>query len=208
MQCEGSALSKLYYVGLGRVYPDSVVSTFDSYLFPWCFHSSACSLDFTGRRIRRTAAGKYTFSFNTGVSGANTTTYNLFHVLPMTTDELLPLPTGTGVVLPYNRGPGAGKAVYDTITHLSWPFPANLAAVNNFGVTKPTTTITSMTNGLTVNVPPVDVYGGVYFAEIGSWIDSMNKSNFARIEELGAAEPCRSAATLQRHGPAAGRHAV
>jgi hypothetical protein len=95
-----------------------------------------------------------TFSFNTGIGGGNTTKYNFFHVLPMTQTPLGPVPPGKGVV-PYLSGPGAGKAVYDTLTGLSWTLNANLAAFDNFGVTN------------TIAIPPdMNVHGNLRHSSI------------------------------------------
>ncbi len=128
-------------------------------------------------------SGQVTFSFNTGLSGANTTKYNLFHVLPESSARLGPVPSGSGVV-PYRSGPAAGRAVYDTSTGLSWPLDANLPADDTFGVTG-TTLVASKVNRSQMNVPLVDKDGTVYFSAVAStsaadgWIAAMNGAGYA-----------------------------
>jgi hypothetical protein len=131
--CKGSALGNLYNVGLARVYPGSVVPTFIDLVWP--FVKLQPGLYWTSSP--QGASAYSTFSFNTGDPGANTTTFNFLHVLPTTQDVLGSVAVGPpgAIVLPYISGPGAGKAVYDTNTGLSWPTDANLAATNNFGFT-------------------------------------------------------------------------
>lgn len=175
--CTGSALGNLYNVGLARTYPDSVVPWFFTFVLP--FFNLQPGLYWT---TDVNSGGQVTFSFNTGLGGANTTKYNYFHVLPMTKTLLGPVPPGSGVV-PYLSGPAAGRAVYDTITGFSWTLNANLPAENNFGVTQ-TTTITSDVNGSMLTVPLIDKDGAVYFsavdpAAMSGWIVSMNNSNYA-----------------------------
>jgi hypothetical protein len=195
--CTGSALGSLYNVGLAETYPASVVPYFFNVVWPF-FNLQpglywAAELD-TG--------GEVTFSFNTGIRGENTMKYNLFHVLPMTRTALGPTPMGTGV-LPYRSGPAAGKAVYDTVTGLSWPLNANLPAFDNFGVTQ-TTDISpdataNPTNGKTLTVPLVDKDGDVLLnAKVSmepcinggstggfttQWILAMNRSEYAGTKD-------------------------
>lgn len=186
--CTGSALSNLYYVGLKVHYPNSVVPDFVFLsvvtpfftLQPGLYWTSDPGPDNTGEE---------TFSFNNGQSGANTTRYNFFHVLPMTRKVLGTLPTRTtgagttGTVFWfYIGGPGEGKAVYDTITGISWTLWANLAAYDNFGVTGPTSIREH--DGSVLTVPLVNSDGTVYFTAIDpseptGWIVSMNKMNYA-----------------------------
>ena len=158
--CTGSGLGNLYNVGLAQTYPASVVPHFFDVVFP--FLNLQPGLYWAADA---NSGGEQTFSFNTGLGGANTTKYNLFHALPMTTTVLGPPPVGKGV-LPYRSGPGAGKAVYDTLTGLSWTLNANLPAFDNFGVTS-TTPIppdaNPNTNRNTLTVPLVDEDGAVYF---------------------------------------------
>jgi hypothetical protein len=191
-QCTGSALGNLYNVGLAKIYPASVVPRF--YNFVWPFLNLQPGLYWSASPNN---GGEATFSFNTGIPGGNTTQYNLFHVLPMTRMALGPIPAGTGV-LPYRSGPAAGKAVYDTLTGLSWTLNANLPAVDNFGVTSTATITANMngkTNGGTVTVPLVDPDGAVYLSATvpvekcvtggltsglsSEWIVAMNTSAYA-----------------------------
>jgi hypothetical protein len=175
--CTGNGMGNLYSVGLERTYPSSIVPFFFTRVWPlfnlqpglyWTRDSGS--------------SGQLTFSFNTGLSGSNTTKYNYFHVLPMTKGLLGPIPQGKGVV-PYLSGPAAGKAVYDTITGESWVLDANLPAENNFGVTQ-TTTITSNADGSVLTVPLVLRDGAVYFSAVDpsqstGWIAAMNESDYA-----------------------------
>jgi hypothetical protein len=138
-------------------------------------------------------------SFNTGDAGANTTTYNFFHVLPVTKDVLGPVPPGSGVVRPYTSGPGAHRAVYDSNTQLSWTLNANLAADENFGFTD---TIILDTNhndpgvnhtAFPMTVPMIDQDGAMHFSALCApatvnddcpapqrgWIVSMNSQGYA-----------------------------
>jgi hypothetical protein len=184
VQCTGSALGHLYSVGLAKTYPDSVVPRFLSVVWP--FLDLQPGLYWTSDPNTNGGAspgGETTFSFNTGIRGGNTTTYNFFHVLPMTTAVLGPVPAGRGV-LPYRSGPAAGRAVYDTTTGVSWAMNANLPALRTFGVTS-TTSITSTVNGNTLTVPVVDRDGAVHFSAVdpanttSGWIVSMNESAYA-----------------------------
>ena len=160
-QCTGSGMGNLYNVGLAETFPNSVVPRFLNFVWPFLnlqpgLYVAADSSD----------KGQFTFSFNTGIRGENTTKYNFFRVLPVTPDVLGPLPPGNGV-LPYLSGPGAGKAVYDTQTGLSWPLNANLPAFNNFDVNDKiqiTADQNGETNGGTITVPLVDKDGTVYLS--------------------------------------------
>jgi hypothetical protein len=178
IQCTGSALGNLYNVGLAQTWPGSVVPGLLDVVSP--FLNLQPGLYWTSDT---NSGGEVTFSFNTGISGANTTKYNFFHVLPMTKAVLGSAPSGRGV-LAWAGGPAAGKAVYDTVTGVSWTLDANLPASNNFGVTA-TTAITSSVNGGTVTVPLVDKGGAVYFSAIdpanqtSGWIVSMNNAEYA-----------------------------
>ena len=129
--CSGSAQGNLYNVGLGRVFPESVTSFLFNIIWP--LFNLQPGLFWTSDS---NSSGEVTFSFNTGQQGSNTTKYNYFHVLPMTQSLLGSIPSGSGVV-PYRSGPGAGRAVYDTVTGTSWTLDANLAAATNFGVRGP-----------------------------------------------------------------------
>jgi hypothetical protein len=175
--CTGDAMGNLYNVGLARTYPNSVVPWF--FTLVWPFFNLQPAVYWT---TDSGAGGQTTFTFNTGLHGENTTKYNYFHVLPMTKALLGPVPPGAGVV-PYLSGPGAGKAVYDTNTGVSWPLNANLPAENNFGFTQ-TVTISSTVDGSNLKVPTVDADGAVYFSAVDptqptGWIVSMNDAAYA-----------------------------
>jgi len=178
VSCTQSAMANLYNVGLARVYPDSVVPLFLTFVSP--FFLLEPGLYWTSDS---NDGGEVTFSFNTGRSGSNTTKYNYFHVLPMTHEALGALPAGPGVQF-YTSGPAAGKAVYDTGTGLSWVLNANLAQFEHFGVTG-TISISSEINGSTLTVPLIDTDGAAHFTAIdpanttSGWIVSMNANAFA-----------------------------
>jgi hypothetical protein len=173
--CSGSALGNLYSVGLNLTFPSSVVPHFAGAVWP--FRDLQPGLYWTSDSD---AGGEVTFSFNTGLNGANTTKYNYFHVLPMTKDLLGTPPTGTGV-FPYTSGPAAGKAVYDSLTGKSWTLDANLAAQETFGVSGksmmgPTVSNTYLTG------PRIDEDGSMLFDTIGAadgWLTAMNSAEYA-----------------------------
>jgi hypothetical protein len=195
--CSGSALGNLYNKGLGIAYPNSVVSAFAS--FVWPLVNLQPGIYWTGSSQ---SGGESTFSFNTGDDGANTTNYNFFHVLPMTRDVLgsVVFSGPSCSVLPYVNGPGAGKAVYDSCTGLSWPLDANLAARNDFGFVA-TTFLSSNIDGMQLTVPMINKDGAVFFDAIAystpsgrvacptattpcppgthNWIVAMNNNNYA-----------------------------
>ena len=179
--CEGSALGHLYKIGLARTYPDSVVPQF--FTFVWPFVDLQPGLYWAADQGE--GDGRATFSFNTGLGGSNTTKYNFFHVLAMTSSALGSNPQGKGV-LPYVWGPAAGKAVYDSNTGMSWLLDANLPAATDFGV-KGTTTITSTIDGSTLTVPLIDKDGAVHFSAVDpdntdpstSWMAALNQHGVA-----------------------------
>jgi len=181
--CSGSALGNLYNVGLNLTFPNSVVPHFDGTVWP--FRNLQPGLYWTSDSD---SGGEVTFSFNTGLNGANTTKYNYFHVLPMTKDVLGTPPAGTGV-LPYTTGIAAGKAVYDTETKLSWTLDANLAAEETFGVSG-TSTMGPTINNTYLKRPRIDVDGSMLFETIGGpidgpilgsegWLTAVNLNEFA-----------------------------
>lgn len=203
-QCTGSALGNLYTVGLGQQYPNSVVRHLYSVVWPFLNLQPGLywSADSDGN-------GERTFSFNTGAIGSNTTKYNLMRILPMTQTMLGGVPEGQTGVVPYVSGPGAGKAVYDTASGLSWPIDANLPAANNFGVTQTISVSAGMSgnnNGGTVTLPLVDADGSVYLSIANDpapcllggntsgltsqWIVAMNASGYAGSSDWQL--PCRS----------------
>jgi len=175
--CTGSALGNLYYVGLGENFPNSVVPDFQDVVGP--FLNLHPSLYWT---LDPDPGGEVTFSFDTGLTGANTTKYNYFHVLPMTANPIDTPPSGSGVV-PYTNGSAAGKAVYDTHTGITWPLDANLAGLFSFGLEGTTTISSALTPpGPTLTVPLVDADGAMLYAMAdgaNGWLVAMNASNYA-----------------------------
>lgn len=173
--CTRSALGSLYNVGLARTYPDSVVVPFINRDGP----------------LRNLQAGNYwadgsdgggekTFAFTIGLRFSNTTKYNYFHMLPMVDGAIGTPPGGSGVI-PYTSGPAAGKAVYDSISGLSWTLDANLAAVRDFGV-RGTTTILPDVGSSVVTAPLIDRDGSMLFgtaSDPGGWLAAMNRQGFA-----------------------------
>jgi hypothetical protein len=189
--CTASALGNLYNVGLARTYPDSVVSDFKDIVWP--FRNLLPGLYWASDQDRKDG-GQLTFSFNTGLSGSNTTNYNFFHVLPMTHDVLGSVPSDPRAVVPYHSGPGAGIAVYDRNTGLSWPLNANLPAENNFGFTAATVLNSNVnTTQFPMAVPMIDRDGTVFASALCAqatandpcpaphtgWIVSMNNNAYA-----------------------------
>jgi hypothetical protein len=197
--CNGSALGNLYNTGLARVYPDSVVPSFFSIVWP--FFNLQPGLYWTSSS--QGDAGQSTFSFNTGDDGANTTNYNFLHVLPMTSDVLgITAFRGTSCsVVPYISGPGAGKAVFDSCTGLSWPIDGNLAAENKFDFNAAVVLDTQQGDpyvnhtAFPMTVPMIDQDGAMLYAAVdpcapsspanqcipatSGWIVSMNNAKFA-----------------------------
>ena len=196
----GQRACNLYNKGLAISYPNSDIPKFITIVPP--FINLQPGVYWTG-----TAAGAgegiSTFFFHAGDDGANTTNYNFMHVLPMTHDNLGTVATGgpNCSVLPYIAGPGAGKAVFDSCTGLSWPIDGNLPAHNNFGVTA-SVNLTSNINGMNVTTPLIQKDGGVFFDAIGytdnsgnpvpcptvstpcpaglnNWVVGMNNANYA-----------------------------
>jgi hypothetical protein len=173
--CTGSALGNLYNVGLARTFPDSVVPGFTNTVGP--FQNLQPSLYWT---TDQNSGGQVTFSFATGLHGANTTKYNYLHVLATTPGAIGTPPTGSGV-LPYTSGPAAGKAVYDAHARRTWTLDANLARSNDFGITG-TTTITSTVNGSVLTVPLIDTDGAMLLATANGqsgWLAAMKQSDYA-----------------------------
>jgi hypothetical protein len=193
IQCTGSALGNLYNVVLQFSYPNSVASPLSNSVPP--FINLQPGLYWTSDPNN---GGETTISFNTGIKGGNTTTYNFFRVLPMY-PGILPGSTpasGTGVV-EYQSGPAQGLAVYDSIKGHSWVKDANLPATNQFSVTD-TVTITSgqsgNTNGNTVTVSVINPDGAVHFSTVdpantsNGWIVGLNNANFAGIDHLSGTQ--------------------
>jgi hypothetical protein len=172
VSCTGSALGNLYSIGLGVPYPNSAMPGFTDSVPP--FVNLQPGLYWTAEAKGN---GEQTFSFNTGLSGENTTKFNYFYVLAVTATPIGPPPPGTGVIA-YTTGPAAGEAVYDTNTGLSWILNAGLAASDKFGVTG-TTTITSNSNGTTYTVPLINSSGAMLFSATSEWIAGMNSASYA-----------------------------
>jgi hypothetical protein len=173
--CSGSALGNLYNVGLNIRYPNSVAPHFTSTVAP--FQNLQPALYWTSDSD---SGGEVTFSFNTGLQGANTTKYNYFHVLP-TTHEVLGTPEHGKGLVPYASGRGAGKAVYDTQTGLSWPVDANLAATEAFGV-KGTAVMGPTVNKTYLTAPLIDADGAMLFTTVSGkngWLTKMNADSYA-----------------------------
>ena len=183
VSCTGNGLGNLYSVGLASTYPDGVISNFTDTIPP--FDNLQPGLYWTATPATNGHhAGQTTFSFNTGLNGANTTKYNYFYVLAMVHGAIGTPPTGTGV-LPYTTGPAAGLAVYDTATGFSWTLNANLAAADTFGVTGNTTIYpkkncdVSQVNCRTYIVPKIDSDGTMLYSESASWLAGMNAPPYA-----------------------------
>jgi len=183
IQCTGSAMGNLYNVVLKIPYPNSVLPPMSNSVPP--FINLQPGLYWTSDP---NGNGETTWSFNTGIKGGNTTTYNFFHILPMY-PGILPgsnPASGTGVV-EYQSGPAKSLAVYDTNWNQSWVKDANLPAANQFNVTD-TVSITSSTNGVTVTASVVNHDGAVYFSTIdpkntsSGWMVALNNANFAGID--------------------------
>lgn len=177
--CTGSALGNLYTVGLGKIFPDSVVPDFSATISP--FEHVQPSLYWT---LDTNTGGEVTFSFLTDIKAANTPKYNYMHVLatiPGAIDGAAP--AGSGVVA-YTSGKAKGKAVYDATVSggRTWVLDANLARSNQFGI-KGTTTIYSKVNRQTLTVPLIDKDGAMLFDTASDpktgWIAAMNTDNYA-----------------------------
>ena len=170
--CTGSALGNLFYTDLTRTFPNSVVPGFTNTI--GLFRNLQPSLYWTSQA--QSGGGQKTYSFLTDLIGSNTTTYNYFYVLPMVTGTIGTIGSGSGLV-PYISSPAAGKAIYDTVTNVTWVLDADLAASDNFGLTGTTTITTSGGNSLTV--PLINTSGAMLFATANSWLDAMKNSNYA-----------------------------
>lgn len=192
ISCTGSAMGNLYQVGLARTFPDSVVRQFTNIVWP--LRNLQPGLYWTSDQGAKDS-GQQTLSFNTDISGSNTTKFNYFHVLPMVAGALGPIatpPAGCGV-LPYTSGDAAGKAVYDSCTNISWTLDANLAATENFGIIGNTSIPrdSSVPPGPPLNPPLIDVDGTMLLATAlvvnplpapptnGPWLAAMNENNYA-----------------------------
>ncbi len=169
--CTGSALGNLFYIGLTRTFPNSIVPAFTNVITP--LQNLQPSLYWTSQPQ---AGGQKTFSFLTDLTGSNTTQYNFFYVLPMVTGTIGTIGPGSGLV-PYISSPAAGKAIYDTATNVTWVLDADLAASKDFGITG-TTTITTA-RGTLLTVPLINTSGAMLFATASSWLNAMKNRSYA-----------------------------
>jgi len=176
--CMNSALSNLYHVGLKEVFPNSVAPIL--FTLPYPFLNLQPGLYWASDSGPE---GQWTFSFNNGQSGQNTTRYNYFHVLPMVKGKLGGgLSNGTGFQV-YTDPPAVGKAVYDTKTDTTWSFYGNLPEQIKFDGNGPTT-IVSLVDGSALVEPLINNDGAIYFSAIDpsqptGYIVSMNARNYA-----------------------------
>ena len=171
VNCTGSALGNLFYIGLARNFPNSIVPAFTNVITP--LQNLQPSLYWTSQPQ---GGGEKTFSFLTDLTGSNTTQENFFYVLPMITGTIGITESGSGLV-PYISSPAAGKAIYDTATNLTWVLDADLAASKDFGITG-TTTITTA-RGTLLTVPLINTSGAMLFATANSWLDAMKNRSYA-----------------------------
>lgn len=180
--CMGSALGNLYSVGLGMLFPNSVVADFSGTLPP--LQNVQPSMYWT---IDKKNEGQHTFSFLTDSIASNTTDFNYMHILATMKGSIGPPPSGIGVV-PYTNGPAAGIAVYDTHEQRTWLIDANLARTNHFGING-ATTITSRYKEKTIIVPLINNNGAMLFKTAtdpnNGWIAAMNKSHYAGADTMG-----------------------
>ncbi|HLH88607.1 MAG TPA: DUF1566 domain-containing protein [Xanthobacteraceae bacterium] len=174
--CRESAFGNMFYRGLGRTYPSSIVPYFrDAVAGLHDLHPALYWSATPGG-----ATGQQTFSFLTGQYASSTTLFNLLHVLPVH-HGLLPGSTiGADAhgVSRYIGGPAAGLAVYDTASGLSWPLDANLAATQPFGVTG-TITIPAKPNHDAITMPLIAAGGAVHFQGVAPWLGDLNSSRYA-----------------------------
>ena len=175
VSCTKAAMAHLYLIGLKERVPNSVVPDFHNLVAP--FVNLQPSLYWTSDiDTANPADGESTFSFNTGLSGVNTTKYNFLHVLLMPPGAIGKAPTGKGVI-PYTQGPAAWQAVYDTAQNITWPIDANLAATQRFGVTGTDTIPPDSGNDVNANpltVPWIDSDGAMLLGAADPTLDTSN----------------------------------
>src|SRR5579883_2110001 len=156
-QCTASALSNLYTAGLGQNFPNSVAPQFAATVGPlsnvklsyyWAAQNN-------GGTSGTSNGGQETFSFANGIQGGTTINDTYFYVLPMVAGAIGTPPscTSSSGVVPYSSGPAAGSAVYDCNTGYTWLADANLAALNNFGITG---NIAIKSGSRTITAPLID----------------------------------------------------
>jgi hypothetical protein len=180
--CTGSALGNLYKVGLGRTFPDSVVSDFTNKVGP--FENLQPALYWT---MDKNPGGEATYSFLTNIVAGNTTLYNYMHVLATKDGAIGTAPSGSGVVA-YTSGPATGKAVYDATPgkNRTWVLDANLPRSDNFGITGTTTIASKVPKKPTITVPKIDADGAMLYAtahDANQWIDAMKSSSYAGAKD-------------------------
>jgi hypothetical protein len=135
--CQDNLLGKLYYVGLGRTFPENVAPDFNATVEP--FRNLQLSYYWTA--ASGGLAGKKVFSFASGSGDATTTVDSFYYVLPMVPKTSGPIGgraprcPAPAAVVPYTDGPAANQAMYECNTGNSWPANANLAALDAFGLT-------------------------------------------------------------------------
>jgi hypothetical protein len=174
--CRQSAFGSLFYGALRLSYPSSVAPR---------FHNGVAGLRDLHPALYWSATpggetGQRTFSFLTGQPGANTTNFNLLHVLAMHRG-LLPgssIARGAAGVVPYTGGPAAGLAVYDIASGISWLLDANLAATQTFGVAG-SIAIPRAPNHNAITMPAIAAGGAMHFQAIAAWLEGLGKANYA-----------------------------
>ncbi|HLH00453.1 MAG TPA: hypothetical protein VKX49_29380 [Bryobacteraceae bacterium] len=177
-QCTASALGNLYTAGLSQTFPNSVAPHFAATVGPisnfklsyyWAAQNN-------GGTSGTSNGGQETFSFANGIQGGTTINDTYFYVLPMVAGAVGTPPScapGSGVIV-YSSGPAAGSAVYDCNTGYTWLADANLAALNNFGITG---NIAIKSGSRTITAPLIDG-GAMLFDTATQWVQAMNKSQY------------------------------
>ena len=176
--CRQSDLGCLFYVGLGLTYPSSVAPAFKNALGAvQNLHPSPYWSSSSGG-----GAGIQTFSFLTGMSGANTPRFNLLHlialyrgVLPGSTPE--PAASKTAGVVAYVAGPAAGKVVYDNIADASWLLDANLPATEPFSI-HGTLSVAATKNFKAITLPLLAPGGALHDSAAQRWVADLSAAGF------------------------------
>jgi hypothetical protein len=124
--CSSSALGNLFYVGLGHSYGNSSAPGFGA-TFGQLQNLRPGPYWYAGPSPSPT--GTSTFAFGDQIPGANTTSYNYFHVLPMLVGAIDGIAPGNTGIVPYANG----MAIYDSTPYptdgnpRTWVIDANLA---------------------------------------------------------------------------------
>jgi len=177
--CTDSAMGNLYKVGLRMMFPNSVARPFGAQIWP-IYNlklSYYWALQNNGGTSGTNNGGQEMFAFGNGQQGGTTINDTYYYVLPMVTGSIgTPpyCPPGFTGVLPYTEGPAAFRAVFDCNTHYTWPSNANLAAVEDFGITG---TITIVDTHGTYTVPLIDD-GAMLFDTATQWVMAMNNRHY------------------------------